>query len=89
MLTDREMKPLYDKVMAFLLNQRPYGEFFAIRELFGEDMAKMVAKRGDIIPPPGGLVDRRAAIPGKNRDDMDMDMDIDHDQRNIIELSDN
>jgi len=86
MLSDKEMKPLYDKVMGFLVNQRPYGEFFAIREIFGEEMAKMVAKRGEVIAPPGGLLDNGPPKSGKMTHDMDMD--IDQADRDFIELSD-
>lgn len=85
MLTDKEAKPLYDKVMGYLLNQRPYGEFFAIREIFGNDIAKSVAKRGDIIPPPGGLDEHG---PPKNiQTTHDLGNDADDVEMDIIESS--
>jgi hypothetical protein len=45
-----ELKPLYDKVMGFLLNSE-YGEYLAMKEIFGEAMAIRVAMKGDMKLP--------------------------------------
>jgi hypothetical protein len=51
MLSDAEVKPLYDKVMGHLLNQHPYGEFLAVQEIFGRDVAMDLEKKGEVIKP--------------------------------------
>jgi hypothetical protein len=53
MLTLQELKPLYVKLTGFL-KETPYGEFYAVSSLFGEDIAMQIAKEGDIYAPPSG-----------------------------------
>jgi hypothetical protein len=86
MLTDREVKPLYDKVMGFLLTHRPYGEYLAIREIFGQDIATFVAKRGDVIPPPGGLAIADPPTLNGEGSSQDVNMPTNDDQMNVMEL---
>jgi hypothetical protein len=51
MLSDTEVKPLYTKVMDHLLHRQPYGEFLAVQEIFGRDVAMELEKRGEVIMP--------------------------------------
>jgi hypothetical protein len=46
-----DLKLLYDKVMVFLTNTE-YGEYLAMKELFGELVATRVAMRGEMRVPP-------------------------------------
>lgn len=55
MLPDSVLKPLYDKVMGFLVERPPFGEYFAMQEIFGQDVANRVAMGGEIMPPPGAI----------------------------------
>jgi hypothetical protein len=48
-----KIKPLYNKVMAHL-TKHPYGEYFAIQEIFGEEIAKKLVAVGDIKGMPTG-----------------------------------
>jgi hypothetical protein len=45
-----ELKPMYETIMEFLKNTE-YGEFLALKELFGEDVAIWVAMNGGIKVP--------------------------------------
>jgi hypothetical protein len=46
----RELKGLYERVMGYLREER-YGEYCAVRVLFGKDVADRLAKAGDVIGP--------------------------------------
>jgi hypothetical protein len=46
----RELKSLYERVMGYL-QEKQYGEYFAIREIFGKDVADRLAKAGDVVGP--------------------------------------
>ena len=47
-----ELKPLYDKVMGFLRHQHTeHGEYLAMKELFGNEVALRVAMKGDMKVP--------------------------------------
>jgi hypothetical protein len=45
-----ELKPLYEKVLQYLLGTE-YGEFLAMKEIFGEDVAIRVAMNGEMKVP--------------------------------------
>jgi len=45
-----ELKPLYEKVMEYLLRTE-YGEFLVMKEIFGEDVAIRVAMNGEMKVP--------------------------------------
>jgi hypothetical protein len=49
-LTMRELKELYERVMGYLTEEH-YGEYCAVRALFGKDVADRLAKAGDVIGP--------------------------------------
>ena len=49
-LPDDRLKRLYERLKEMLLNNE-YGEYFAIQTLFGEDTAKELARRGQVISP--------------------------------------
>jgi hypothetical protein len=51
MHSDNEVKPMYDRVMDHLLNQKPYGEFHAVEEIFGREMALQLATKQEVIQP--------------------------------------
>ena len=51
MLSDAEVKPLYNRVMEHLLKQHPYGEFLAVQEIFGTDVAMELERKGEVIKP--------------------------------------
>jgi hypothetical protein len=51
MWSDAEVKPLYNRVMEHLLKRHPYGEFLAIQEIFGRDVAMELEKKGEVIMP--------------------------------------
>ena len=50
-----ELKPLYDKILEFLMHTE-FGEFLAMKEFFGEDVAIRVALKGEMKVP--GFVTR-------------------------------
>ncbi len=52
MWSDAEVKPLYNRVMDHLLKRHPYGEFLAIQEIFGRDVAMELEKKGEVMMPP-------------------------------------
>jgi hypothetical protein len=52
MYSDAEMKPLYDRVMDHLLKRHPHGEYLAVEEIFGAEVAKILAETGQVIMPP-------------------------------------
>lgn len=56
-----ELKPLYEKVMRFLL-QTEYGEYLAMKEIFGEDVAIRVAMNGEMKVPAFITRERQQAI---------------------------
>ena len=45
-----ELKPLYDKIMGFL-KKTEHGEYLAMKELFGEEVAIRVAMKGEMKVP--------------------------------------
>ncbi|KAF8643201.1 hypothetical protein AX14_009597 [Amanita brunnescens Koide BX004] len=47
MLSDADVKPLYDRVMDHLLKQHPHGEFLAVQEIFGRDVAMELERKGE------------------------------------------
>ena len=51
MLSDADVKPLYDRVMDHLLKQHPHGEFLAVQEIFGRDVAMELERKGEVIKP--------------------------------------
>ncbi|KAF8308458.1 hypothetical protein F5887DRAFT_1092560 [Amanita rubescens] len=51
MCSDAEVKPLYNRVMEHLLKRHPYGEFLAVQEIFGRDVAMELEKKGEVIMP--------------------------------------
>ena len=47
-----DLKPLYDKVMSLLRHeQTEHGEYLAMKELFGEEVALRAAMKGDMKVP--------------------------------------
>lgn len=46
-----DLEPLYQKVMGFL-KKTEYGEYLAMKTLFGEQVATRVAMRGQMKVPP-------------------------------------
>lgn len=80
MLPDKMVKPLYDKVMTHLTERHPYGEYFAMREIFGDRLTMEVVKRGEIMAPPsatGGLVERVRPVGNSRIEPIDVDDDDD------------
>jgi len=53
MIPINNIKPLYERVIHHLA-KKPYGEYFAIQELFGEQVAKRLVDKGDIKGLPVG-----------------------------------
>ena len=51
MYSDAEVKPLYNRVMEHLLKRHPYGEFLAVQEIFGLDVAMELERKGEVIKP--------------------------------------
>lgn len=49
--SDAEVKPTYDRVMNHLLNGQPHGEFLAVEEIFGRDIANMLADKREVVAP--------------------------------------
>jgi hypothetical protein len=56
-----ELKPLYDKVMEFL-TKTEHGEYLAMRELFGEEVAIRVAMKGEMKVPVFVTNQQKAAV---------------------------
>jgi len=56
-----ELKPLYEKVLQYLLRTE-YGEFLAMKEIFGEDIAIRVAMNGEMKVPGFITRERQHAI---------------------------
>ena len=56
-----ELKPLYEKVKKYLLGTE-YGEFLAMKEIFGEDVAIRVAMNGEMKVPGFITRERQVAV---------------------------
>ena len=56
-----ELKPLYEKILQLLL-EKEFGEFLAMKELFGEDVAIRVAMKGEMKVPPFVTRERQRAV---------------------------
>jgi hypothetical protein len=56
-----ELKPLYEKVSQYLSGTE-YGEFLAMKEIFGEDVAIRVAMNGEMKVPAFITRERQHAI---------------------------
>lgn len=59
--SDKEVKPLYDRVMDHLLNRHPYGEYLALEEIFGQEVAMRLGEGGEVIMPPHRVNTKRKA----------------------------
>jgi hypothetical protein len=80
MLPDKAVKSLYDRVMGHLTQRRPYGEYFAMREIFGDQVAMEVVRHGEIMAPPGatgGNVKAVRKVKAIEPEPMDVDDDDD------------
>ena len=78
MSPDNITKPLYEKVMTYLLDKRPFGEYFAMDKIFGQQVANRLANAGEIIALPGAIqFSQKIAlhIPSQPPDAMDVDID--------------
>lgn len=49
-LGNDKLKQLYGRMREMLLHNE-YGEYFAVQQLFGQDIAKEMAKKGQVISP--------------------------------------
>jgi hypothetical protein len=49
-LSNDKLKKLYGRLREILMNSE-YGEYFAVQQLFGKDIAKELAKQGQVISP--------------------------------------
>ena len=85
MLPDRVIKPLYDKVMGHLTERRPYGEYLAMREIFGDQVAMEVARRGEIMAPPGATGGSVQTVRNVIHIDVDA-MEVDDDGIEIMDM---
>jgi hypothetical protein len=56
-----ELKPLYDKVMGFLRGQE-YGEYLAMKEIFGETTAIRVGMKGEMKLPSFVTSEQKRAV---------------------------
>lgn len=45
-----ELKGLYTRVMGYLTEGK-FGEYFAVKEIFGKEVADRLAKDGDVVSP--------------------------------------
>lgn len=57
-VSQKQLKEKYDNVMRLLLTKTPYGEYFALEEIFGAEVAKRVAEGGEVLCPPIGRIEQ-------------------------------
>ena len=51
---ESELKGLYDRLIGYL-GVHKYGEYFAMKEVFGKEVARRLVKKGDIIGPASDI----------------------------------
>ena len=56
-----EIKPLYERIMEYL-KKRDFGEYLAMRELFGEEVAIRAGLRGQVKLPGFVSNEQRKAV---------------------------
>jgi hypothetical protein len=76
MYSDGEVKGLYDRVMKHLVGQEIFGEFLAVEEIFGREIAMELTKKGELVQP--GHVRVEAA---RKRKAMEVEGDGEEDRR--------